>query len=89
MTKKEAALMIADEIVMNKIYFIRGHKIMTDSDLSELYQVETRILNQAVNRNKFRFPSDFMFQLNEQEWQNLKSQIVISRWDGKWQASSQ
>lgn len=74
---------IPDEIVMNKIYFIRGFKVMLDSDLADLYQVETRVLNQAVNRNLYRFPEEFMFQLNEKEWSNLISQIVTSSWGGR------
>ena len=69
--------MITDELVITRIYLVRGKKIMLDRDLSELYQVETRILNQAVRRNTDRFPKDFMFQLTEQEWQSLRSQIVI------------
>jgi len=56
---------------------------MLDSDLAELYGVETRVLNQAISRNIDRFPSDFMFQLNEREWSNLKSQFVISSWGGR------
>lgn len=83
MAKKEIALVIPDEVVMNKIYFIRGYKVMLDSDLAELYEVETRVLNQAVNRNEYRFPVEFMFQLNEKEWDNLKSQIVTSSWGGR------
>ncbi|OHA87697.1 MAG: hypothetical protein A3A96_03340 [Candidatus Zambryskibacteria bacterium RIFCSPLOWO2_01_FULL_39_39] len=55
------------EIIENKIYLIRGVKVMLDKDLAKLYQVETRILNQAVKRNLDRFPSDFMFQLNNKE----------------------
>ena len=55
---------------------------MLDRDLAEMYGVETRVLNQAVKRNAERFPEDFMFQLNLEEWDNLKSQIVISRWGG-------
>jgi hypothetical protein len=55
---------------------------MLDFDLSELYETETRVLNQAVKRNINRFPQDFMFQLNEFEFANLKSQFVISRWGG-------
>ncbi len=55
---------------------------MLDRDLAELYEVENRILNQAVKRHLKRFPSDFMFQLSKQEFQNLKSQIVISSWGG-------
>jgi hypothetical protein len=83
MSKKEIMPIVPDEFVMNKIYFIRGFKVMLDSDLADLYKVETRSLNQAVIRNKYRFPLDFMFQLNETEWQNLKSQIVISSWGGR------
>ena len=65
------------EIIRNKIYEIRGQKIMFDFDLAELYDVETRILNQAVKRNVKRFPKDFMFQLTKKEWESLRSQIVI------------
>ena len=78
MAKAVKALMIPDELVMNKIYIIRGQKIMLDRDLAELYQVETRVLNQAVRRNIDRFPKDFMFQLTEKEFENWKSQFVIS-----------
>ncbi len=56
---------------------------MLDSDLAELYGVEVRVLNQAIKRNPNRFPEDFMFQLNTEEWQNLKSQFVTSSWGGK------
>ena len=63
--------------VQNMIYEIRGQKVMLDSDLAELYEVEIRSLNQAVKRNIERFPGDFMFQLTEDEWKNLRSQIVI------------
>jgi ORF6N domain len=69
---------VPDETVINKIYFIREQKVMLDRDLAELYGVETRVLNQAVRRNAERFPNDFMFQLTEQEFNNWKSQIVIS-----------
>lgn len=81
-TNKEL-IKISDDLVMNKIYYIRNHKVMLDSDLSELYEVETRALNQAVARNEERFPMDFMFQLTEIEWENLKSQSVISTWGGR------
>lgn len=69
-------------IIQNKIYEIRGQQVMFDFDLAALYQVETRILNQSVKRNIKRFPEDFMFQLTVEEWQNLKSQFVISSWGG-------
>ncbi|PRD57488.1 hypothetical protein C5749_07485 [Sphingobacterium gobiense] len=72
-----------DEVVMNKIYLVRDQKVMFDSDLVELYSVETRVLNQAVNRNSDRFPEDFMFQLTKEEWSNSKSQFVISSWGGR------
>jgi hypothetical protein len=55
---------------------------MPDFDLAELYQVETRVLNQSVKRNMKRFPDDFMFQLTADEWEILKSQFVISSWGG-------
>jgi hypothetical protein len=71
--------LIPDEIIMNKIYYIRGHKTMLASDLAELYNIETRVLNQSVNRNLKRFPPDFMFQLSENEYSSLTSQIVMSK----------
>ena len=64
--------------IQNKIYTIRGERVMIDRDLAEIYGVETRALNQAVKRNSERFPSDFMFQLTDIEFQNWKSQIVMS-----------
>ncbi len=65
-------------IVQNLIYEIRGQKVMLDADLARLYQVETKVLNQAVRCNIKRFPEDFMFQLDNKEFANLKSQIVTS-----------
>lgn len=70
------------QIIQNKIYEIRGQKVMLDRDLAEMYGVETRVLNQAVKRNAERFPEDFMFQLTIHEWNDLKSQIVTSSWGG-------
>jgi hypothetical protein len=70
------------EIIQRRIYEIRDQRVMLDFDLSELYEIETRVLNQAVKRNINRFPQDFMFQLNEIEFTNLKSQFVTSRWGG-------
>ncbi len=67
------------EIIQNKIYEIRGYKVMLDSDLAELYGVETKVLNQAVKRNNTRFPEDFMFQLTDSEVKNLRSQFVTSK----------
>ena len=74
---------IPDEVVMSKIYVIRGQKVMLDEDLAELYGLETKVLNQAVSRNSIRFPEDFMFKLSEEEFADLKSQIVTSRWGGR------
>ena len=58
------------QYVQNKIYLIRGIRVMIDRDLAEMYGVETRVLNQAVKRNQERFPEDFMFQLTDLEFQN-------------------
>ena len=66
------------EKIEEKIYLIRGQKVMLDSNLAEVYQVETKVLNQAVKRNLHRFPKDFMFQLTENETESLRSQIVTS-----------
>jgi phage regulator Rha-like protein len=74
--------LIPQEIIEQKIYLIRGHKVMLSNHLAELYDVEVRSLIQAVKRNKDRFPDDFMLQLTDAEFQNLKSQIVISSWGG-------
>ena len=67
-----------DENIINKIFVIRGKKVMIERDLAELYGVETRVLNQAVRRNPKRFPEDFMFMMSPEEFTNWKSQIVIS-----------
>jgi hypothetical protein len=64
--------------VINKIYLIRDKKVMLDRDLAEIYGVPTRVLNQAVNRNKKRFPPDFMFRLTKKELKDWMSQIVTS-----------
>ena len=66
------------ERIQTKIYEIRGQKVMLDFDLAELYEVETRVLNQSVKRNIDIFPEDFMFQLSEKEWESNSSQIVMS-----------
>ncbi|OGC21419.1 DNA-binding protein [candidate division WOR-1 bacterium RIFOXYB2_FULL_42_35] len=73
--------LIPIERVENKIYLIRGQKVMIDRDLAELYGVETRILKQAVKRNIERFPDDFMFELNEEEYLDWRSQFVMSNSD--------
>ncbi|OYT11289.1 MAG: hypothetical protein B6I19_11720 [Bacteroidetes bacterium 4572_114] len=68
------------QVIQNRIHEIRGQKVMLDFDLAELYEVETRILNQAVKRNMERFPERFMFQLTTDEWGNIfnSSQFVMS-----------
>ena len=74
---------LPDEVMMNKIYVIRGHKVMLDEDLAKLYGVETRRLNEQVKRNIERFPEDFMFVLNEQEFTDLMSHSATSSWGGR------
>lgn len=85
------------QVIQDRIYEVRGEKVMLDFDLAELYQVETRVFNQAVKRNIESFPKDFMFRLTKKEWQNiltsqnvisstktsLSSQNVISSWGGR------
>lgn len=66
------------QLIQSKIYEIRGQKVMLDFDLADLYQVETRVLNQSVKRNIERFPDDFMFQLTIDEWKNISSQFVMT-----------
>jgi hypothetical protein len=66
------------EIIHDKIYEIRGEKVMLDFDLAQLYEVETRVFNQTVKRNIDSFPKDFMFRLTKKEWKDMISQIVIS-----------
>lgn len=68
--------------IESSMYLIRGQKVMLSQHLAELYEVEPRVLNQAVKRNIGRFPEDFMFQLSSDEFANLKSQFVTSSWGG-------
>ncbi len=74
--------MIPEDVIMSKIYLIRGVKVMLDRDLAELYGVTTGNLNKAVNRNLKRFPADFMFRLSKQEFGNLIFQSGTSSWGG-------
>ena len=74
--EKKFLQIVPKEIIMNKIYYIRGQKVMLDRDLAELYGVQTKVLNQAVKRNIDRFPMDFMFVLDEKESHALRSQFV-------------
>lgn len=73
--------LLSEETISNKIYFIRNQKVMLDRDLAILYGIETRVLKQAVKRNISRFPEDFMFELNKSEFENWRSQFVISNSD--------
>ena len=76
--KETSALVTAVDSISSLIYVVRGQQVMVDSDLAMLYQVETRVLNQAVKRNPGRFPERYCFQLTKEEYENLKSQAVIS-----------
>lgn len=69
-------------VIEKNIFLIRDHRIMLSTHLAKLYGVEAKVLVQAIKRNIDRFPKDFMFQLNESEFKNLKSQIVTSSWGG-------
>jgi hypothetical protein len=80
--KSNSTSLITVKNISNRIHLVRGMKTLLDRDLSELYDVEVRVLNQSVRRNIDRFPSDFMFQLSREEFQNLKSQFVTSSWGG-------
>jgi len=75
--------LIPAEVIERKIYLIRGHKVMLDSDLAELYGVTTKRLNEQVRRNLKRFPSDFMFQLSSKEAESSRSQIATSKRGGR------
>ena len=70
------------DVIKNRIYEVRGQRVMLDRDLAELYNVETKVLNQAVKRNIERFPEDFMFRMDNSEWEFLRSQFVTSK-DGR------
>ena len=77
--KKNEHIMLPDEVITNKIYLIRGEKVMLDRDLAELYGVETKYLKHQVRRNILRFPDDFMFELTEKELQLWRSQFGTSK----------
>ncbi len=76
-------IIIADEVVINKIHYIRGQKVMLDKDLAELYGVNTKRLKEQVKRNIDIFPEHFMFELTEEEFSNLRSQFATSSWGGQ------
>lgn len=81
MKGKESQIMIPEEVIMSKIYLIRGQKVMLDRDLAEFYGVDTKVLKQAVKRNIERFPEDFMFEMSQEEFKNWRSQFVTSKSD--------
>jgi hypothetical protein len=83
MAKKELETLVAEQKILNRIYIVRGQKVMIDEDLAEMYRVETRRLNEQVKRNINRFPKDFMFTLTAKEYENLKSQNATSSWGGR------
>ena len=83
MAKKELQVLVAEQKILNRIYVVRGMKVMLDEDLAEMYSVETRRLNEQVKRNIKRFPKDFMFTLTQKEFDNLKSQNATSSWGGR------
>lgn len=83
MKKRSKAIRLHDDEVINKIYLVRGQKVMLDEDLAMLYEVLTKRLNEQVQRNRIRFPKDFMFRLTSKELRNLKSQFATSSWGGR------
>jgi hypothetical protein len=87
MKKRNIPAIVPLETIEKKIFLIRGHKVMLSPHLAQIYGVEVRVLIQAVKRNLERFPEDFMFQLSSREYENLKSQFVISSWGGARRAS--
>ena len=82
MAKKELQSLVAEQKILNRIYAIRGEKVMLDQDLAEMYGVETKQLKRQVKRNMDRFPKDFMFELTKKEFENLRSQFGSSSWGG-------
>src|SRR6266480_3260143 len=77
--RRSSPPVVPNELIERRIYLIRGHKVMLDSDLAELYRVTTGNLNLAVRRNNNRFPADFMFQLTPQETKSLLLQFAIAK----------
>ena len=74
--------LVPTEVIVTKIIFLRGEKVLLDRDLAELYGVETKQLKRAVRRNIKRFPEDFMFELSKEEWKNLRCHFGTSSWGG-------
>ena len=82
MSKIDKPVAVPDELVMEKIFVIRGKKVMLDRDLAKLYGVDTKRLKEQVRRNLDRFPEDFMFEVNNEEFTHLRTQIATSSWGG-------
>src|SRR5262249_31446410 len=83
MARKELRVLVVEQKILNRIYMVRGQKVMLDDDLAVMYGVETKRLNEQVKRNVKRFPKDFMFTLRAKEYENLKSQNATSSWGGR------
>ena len=83
MKPEKASGVIVPEMVEKRIFLVRGHKVMLDADLAQMYGVPTKSLNLAVKRNALRFPEDFMFQLTQAEAQSLRLQFETSSWGGR------
>jgi ORF6N domain len=83
MAKKDLPVLVAEQKILNRIYAIRGQKVMLDEDLAAMYGVDTRRLNEQVKRNMKRFPKDFMFTLTAREYEHLMSQNATSSWGGR------
>lgn len=81
MAKRVRLISTTDDAIIDKIYLVRGKKVMIDRDLAALYQVETKRLKEAVKRNQNRFPRDFMFEMNKREFKNWRSQFATSNSD--------
>ena len=79
---RQSIIIVPQDVITQKIFLLRGQKIMLDKDLAALYDVETRQLTRQVRRNKDRFPRDFMFQLSRKELKNLKCHFGTSSWGG-------
>ena len=83
MKRKELQVMLEEQKILNRIFIVRGQRVMLDKDLAEMYGVETKRLNEQVKRNLKRFPKDFMFPLTTREFNNLKSQNATASWGGR------
>ena len=79
MTSRNVTTAVSAELITERIFIVRGQKVILDSDLAALYEVPTGRFNEAVKRNLAKFPDDFMFQLTAAEWDSLRSQIAISK----------